>query len=116
MFRPCLAATSLILAAGPTRTGLMMPASADSGAPRNELSSQGCTTMVVTVETPLAAAISRSYFDPGCFAFASAGMALMASLRIPAPGPMMLALWDRKGPYCRDRRARTVRQPASAAL
>ncbi len=55
----------------------MIPASADSIAPRNELSSQGCTTMVVTVGTPLAVAIRRSYFDPGCFALASAGLVLI---------------------------------------
>src|ERR1051325_3016083 len=75
MFRPCLAATSLILAAGPTRIALMIPDSADSIAPRNELSSQGCATTVDTIGTPFAAAIRRSYFDPG--GFASAGMALI---------------------------------------
>src|SRR6476659_3324494 len=88
MFRPCLAATSLILAAGPTRIALMIPASADSTAPRNELSSQGCTTMVVTVGTPLAVAIRRSYLDPGCFALASAGLVLIFLLRKVAAGPM----------------------------
>jgi hypothetical protein len=60
----------------------MIPASADSIAPRKELSSQGCTTTVATMGTLLAAAIRRSYFDPGCFALASAGMTLMDSLRI----------------------------------
>src|SRR3954469_15092002 len=79
MFRPCLAATSLILAAGPTRIALMIPASADSIAPRNELSSQGCTITVVTVGTPLAMAIRRSYFDPGGFALAAAGLTFIFS-------------------------------------
>src|ERR1700752_5361042 len=82
MFRACLVATSLILAAGPTRIALMIPASADSSAPRNELSSQGCTTIVVTEGTFLAAALRRSYFAPGCFAAASAGMALISGSEI----------------------------------
>src|SRR5215204_4194800 len=86
MFRPCLAATSLILAAGPTRIALMIPASADATAPRNELSSQGCTTTVDTVGTPFAVAIKWSYFDPGCGPLALAGMALMALLRMTAKG------------------------------
>src|SRR5262249_51666381 len=49
--------------------------------PRSELSSQGYTTMVDTVDTPLAATIRRSYFDPVRGALALAGMALIASLR-----------------------------------
>src|ERR1700760_4004370 len=81
MSRPCLVATSLILAACPTRIALMIPASADSIAPRNELSSHGCATTIVTPGTALAAAIRRSYFDPGCFAGASAGLVLIVSLR-----------------------------------
>ena len=40
-------ATAAILAAGPTRIGTMMPASAASIGPRSEVSSQGCTTTVV---------------------------------------------------------------------
>src|ERR1700759_5668337 len=116
MSRLCLAATSLIRAAGPTRVALMIPASADSIAPRSELSSQGCTTMVETVDTLFAAAIRRSYFEPGWVAPAAAVMLLIISLRIPAPGPMTLSPWDRKGPYCPDRRARTGRRPASGAL
>src|SRR3954447_22659687 len=83
MFRPCLAATSLILAAGPTRIALMIPASADSTAPRNELSSQGCTTTVETVGTRLAPAIRRSYFDPCWAPLAPAGMALMVCSERP---------------------------------
>src|SRR5436190_10710364 len=78
MFRLCRAATSLILAAGPTRIALMIPASADSIAPRSELSSHGCTTMVDTVGTPFAAVIKRSYFDPVPLA---AGIALIGALR-----------------------------------
>ena len=54
-------AVSLIFAAGPTRIGLMMPASAASTTPRSELSSQGCTTMVDAAGTAFAAAIRRSY-------------------------------------------------------
>jgi hypothetical protein len=53
----------------------MIPACADSMAPRNELSSQGWATTVVTIGTPLAAEIRRSYFDPG--GFESAGIALI---------------------------------------
>src|SRR3954471_22937450 len=99
MFRPCLAATSLILAAGPKRIALIITASADSIAPRNELSSQGCTITVVTVGTPLAMAIRRSYFDPGGFALAAAGLTFIFQLRIPASGAMTLSPSDRKGPY-----------------
>ena len=43
----------LIFAAGPTRIGMMMPASAASTAPRSEVSSQGCATMVVAGGTAL---------------------------------------------------------------
>src|SRR5215470_5603577 len=84
MFRLCFVATSLILTAGPTRVALMIFASADSIAPRNELSSQGCTTTVDTVGTPFAATIRRSYFDPG--ALAAAGMTLIGSLQSWAAG------------------------------
>ena len=52
---------SLIFASGPTRIGRMMPAFALSTAPRSEVSSQGCTTMVGTGGTAFAAAIRRSY-------------------------------------------------------
>ena len=37
--------TAAIFAAGPTRIGMMMPASAASITPRSEVSSQGCTTI-----------------------------------------------------------------------
>src|SRR5262249_2949280 len=43
----------------------MMPASAASTGPRNEVSSQGCTTTVVAAGTCFALAISRSYFEWG---------------------------------------------------
>src|ERR1700760_4766824 len=109
MSRLCLAATSLILAAGPTRVALMIPALADSTAPRSELSSQGCTTMVETVDTLFAAAIRRSYFEFSRAALAPAVMLLIVSLRIPAPGPMTLSPWDREEPYCPHLRARTGR-------
>ena len=41
----------------------MMPASAASVTPRNEVSSQGCTTTVVAAGTCFARAMSRSYFE-----------------------------------------------------
>src|ERR1700748_225549 len=95
----------------------MILGSADSIAPRSGLSSQGCTTMVETVDTLLAAAIRRSYFEPGWFAFALAAavVLLIILLRISAPVPMTLSRWDRKGPYCPHLQARTGRRPASAA-
>ena len=43
----------------------MMPASAASVAPRREVSSQGCTTIVVAAGTDLARAIRRSYLTAG---------------------------------------------------
>ena len=61
MSMPCCCATAAILAAGPTRIGAMMPASAASTAPRSEVSSQGCATTVVAGGTCFACAISRSY-------------------------------------------------------
>src|ERR1700754_1971028 len=61
----CLRAAALIFAAGPTNVGLMMPASAASAAPRSELSSHGCTTIVVAAGIAFAAAMRRSYFVPG---------------------------------------------------
>jgi hypothetical protein len=64
----------------------MIPASADSIAPRNELSSQGCATIVDTVATPFASAMSRSYFDPGCVPLAAAGMTLICALPIMTRG------------------------------
>src|SRR5262245_20508148 len=61
----CSRATAEILAAGPTRIGTMMPASAASIGPRSEPSSQGWATTVVAGGTCLALAISRSYFECG---------------------------------------------------
>ena len=55
-------ATAPILPLGPTRIGTIRPASAASSAPRNEVSSQGCTTIVLAGGTCLARAIRRSYF------------------------------------------------------
>ena len=60
---PCLAATARILASGPTSIGRMSLASAASRAPRKDVSSQGCATIVGTGGFACAAAISRSYFD-----------------------------------------------------
>ena len=74
----------------------MIPASADSIAPRKELSSQGCTTMVDTAGTPFALAISRSYFDACCVPLAGAGMTLIGALRIPG-GASTSWTSDRKG-------------------
>jgi hypothetical protein len=51
----------LIFVSGPTSTGRMMPASALPTTPRSESLSQGCTTIVGTGGTALAAAIKRSY-------------------------------------------------------
>ncbi len=65
MSRPCSRATAAIFAAGPTRIGTMMPASAASTAPRSEVSSHGCTTIVGAGGTSFARAISRSYFARG---------------------------------------------------
>src|SRR6187431_1417603 len=116
MFRLCLAAVSLTLAAGPTRIGLMMPASAASTAPRSELSSQGWTTRVGTAGTFCAAAIRRSYFDRVGVPLASAVMTLIASLRILAVGPLTPGFSDRKRPYCPDHRAQIIRLPDSVVL
>src|SRR6266481_3937778 len=77
-----LEAVSVIFAAGPTNIGLIMPASALSTAPRSELSSQGCTTMVATAGTAFAAAIRRSYFACGRGSPGSTGMTLIADLQI----------------------------------
>ena len=41
----------------------MIPISAASIAPRNEVSSQGCTTIVVAGFTSFARAMRRSYFE-----------------------------------------------------
>ena len=59
------AAAAEIFAAGPTKIGMIMPASAASTAPRNELSSQGWATTVVAGGTCFALAMSRSYFERG---------------------------------------------------
>src|ERR1700736_5639710 len=80
----CLAAALLILDAGPMRIGLFFPPSAASAAPRNEVSSQGCTTIVVTVGTAFAAAIRRSYFEGRA---SPAACVLIAWLPITRPSP-----------------------------
>jgi hypothetical protein len=58
----------VIFAAGPTRIGVMIPASAASIGPRRELSSHGWATTVVAGGTCLARAISRSYLEAGGWA------------------------------------------------
>ena len=58
----CLA-TAAILSLGPTRIGLINPASPASTAPFSEVSSQGCATAVAIGSSFFAAAIRRSYFS-----------------------------------------------------
>ena len=58
----CLA-TAAILSLGPTRIGLISPASPASTAPLSEVSSQGCATAVAIGCRLFAAAIRRSYFS-----------------------------------------------------
>src|SRR5438552_13507150 len=82
MSRSYLLAVSLIFFSGPTNTGRMIPAAALSTAPRNEVSSQGCTTMVGVGGTAWAAAIRRSYLLAECVSIELAGMGVMVSLRI----------------------------------
>src|SRR3954471_22173667 len=86
---PCLAATSLIFDDGPTRVGLMMPASAASATPRSELSSHGCTTTVVAAGIAFAAAIRRSYLEPGLIPPVSLDAIAIPNLR--CRGPMTLS-------------------------
>jgi hypothetical protein len=64
----------------------MIPAAALSTAPRNEVSSQGCTTTVGTTGTALAAAISRSYLLGA--SLGPAGMTFMILLRMLAGAVM----------------------------
>src|SRR6185369_5905697 len=56
-------ATAAILLLGPTRIGLISPASSASTAPLSELSSHGCATAVAIGFRLFAAAIRRSYFS-----------------------------------------------------
>src|ERR1051326_2986924 len=63
--RPCLRAIAEMAAAGPTRIGRMMPASAASNGPRSAVSSHGEATIVFGGTSCLARAISRSYFETG---------------------------------------------------
>jgi hypothetical protein len=77
-----LLAVSLIFFSGPTNTGRMIPAAALSTTPRNEVSSQGCTTMVGAGGTALAAAIRRSYLLAECVSTELAGTGVMVSLRM----------------------------------
>src|SRR5262249_4209800 len=62
----CLRAAAAILLAGPTRIGTMIPSLAASAAPRNEVSSHGCTTTVVAGGTCLARLMRRSYLAWVC--------------------------------------------------
>src|ERR1700742_720166 len=84
--RRCWVAIFLIFVSGPTRTGRMMPASALSTAPRSDVSSHGCTTMVGTGGTAFAAAIKRSYLVGGRASLPSAGMTFIVLLRILLTG------------------------------
>src|SRR5205085_7045498 len=112
MLMLCLAATLAIFDAGPTRIGLMIPASAASAVPRSEVSSQGCTTIVVTAGTAFAAAISRSYFEGRA---SPAACVLIAWLPVKRPSPA-----DRKGLYSPARwnlrSLQTARSRGAAAL
>ena len=63
MLRPSDFARSQILVLGPTRMGVMIPASAASNAPLSDVSSQGCATAVVSGCKSFVAAMSRSYFS-----------------------------------------------------
>ena len=61
--RERLGDAAVILSFGPTRMGLISPASAASSAPLSEVSSQGCATAVAEGGCFFAAAIRRSYFS-----------------------------------------------------
>ena len=78
--RPCSRATAEIFAAGPTRIGTMMPASAASIGPRSEVSSQGYTTTVIAAGTSFARARSRSYLVSG--GAANGAIAAMAPISL----------------------------------
>ena len=66
MSSPCLRGRSLIFASGPTSIGRIIPASAALDAPRSELSSQGCTTMVGVGGTALGSSRSGGHTLHGC--------------------------------------------------
>src|SRR5262245_9061295 len=102
----CLRAAAFILLAGPTRIGTMMPAAAASAAPRNELSSHGCTTTVVAGCTCLARLIRRSYLAWVCTTGAAWVFAITKLLRCCClaragsrrfPGPFGPPLWRSLG-------------------
>jgi hypothetical protein len=57
----------------------MIPASAASMAPRRDVSSQGCTTIVVAAGTARARAIKRSYLLPGAWPEASSAATRVTS-------------------------------------
>lgn len=59
-----------IFRAGPTKMGAMIRAAAASTAPRSDVSSHGCTTMVVAGGKACARAIKRSYLLSGARAAA----------------------------------------------
>src|SRR4051812_37207060 len=81
------AAVAVILPRGPTRIGTMIPSSAASIVPRNELSSHGWTTTVLAAGTFLAEAISRSYFAWGLSVTTLIwGFAMGAFLHVGAEG------------------------------
>jgi len=61
-------AVARILASGPTRVGVINSAAAASSAPRKDVSSQGCATIVGTGGYCRVAAINRSYLDIGASA------------------------------------------------
>src|SRR5215469_11487215 len=76
ILRLYFAAVPLILSAGPTRIGLIIPSSAASQTPVNDDSSQGWTTIVTADGTCRLAVIRRSYLL--CGGLASTEATLMA--------------------------------------
>ena len=113
----CSLATALIFAAGPTRIGMIRPASAASSAPRSEVSSQGCTTMVDRRRaSACAAAIRRSYFDWLMLSARSPRtlrnlLRIVGSRRYGLARRLELAASD-AGAACQDRRSVRARSQA----
>ena len=117
--RPCSAATSLIFALGPDQDRLdHAGARRLSTAPRSEVSSQGCTTIVGAGGTALAAAIRRSYLAADGSRLRERRLTSM-SLPILADWPYDAFALGSKGATfdaltCSPLRRRTARRPASA--
>src|SRR5262245_2350264 len=82
-----------ILSRGPTRIGVIIPASAASKAPRKELSSQGWATAVTDGSRPFVAATRRSYFS------CSLSWVTAAFLLICWPPPGRVLGWRFASPF-----------------